>query len=71
MQWIINSNWIIELNLWNWIIYNRFELIGMSIKLKLNIIYWMYCIESSCVDMECFGCWSLSYNWLMFNQVEL
>ena len=25
----------------------------MSIKLKLDIIYWMCCIESSCVDMEC------------------
>ena len=43
----------------------------MSIKLKLDIIYWMCCIGSSCVDMESFGCWSLSYNWLTFNQVEL
>ena len=55
----------------DWIIYNRFELIGMSIELKLNIIYWMCCTESSCVDMECFGCWSLSHNWLMFSQIEL
>ena len=68
------NEWAIVTELLNWtygIIYNRFELIGMSIKLKLNIIYWMCCVESSCVDMECFDCWSLSYNWLIFNQVEL
>ena len=27
----------------------------MSIKLKLNVIYWMCRVESSCADMECFG----------------
>ena len=53
MWWIINSNWIIELNLGNWIIYNRFELIGMTIELKLNIIYWMLlcCIKLCCNGM--------------------